>query len=543
LELELDRSNLLIGANNVGKTTVLAALDAVLGRQSGRGRRFTDYDHQRVGPDRDLPDGHRVALTATISEEPDEPWPIEFVQALSDVIQLSGDMRSIAVQARDTYDGESREFHSETVFLNAEGSDLPRNPERLLKRFLPAFYLGAERSASSDFRRGARFWSPFLKDPEISSEEREQLESKLKSLSDEVLGLAPSLGALRETLDHSRRLVDLPSENPVSLEPLPTRLPEVLDGTEVRLTTPAGASIPLGHHGGGTQNVAVLFLFQAYLDSTLADDFEPHASPVLVIEEPEAHLHPSATRSTWSILQDMKGQKVIATHSGDLASAAPLSTIRRLMRDGDQTVVRRVKDDTLSAEDARKVDFHIRRARGELLFGDVWLLGEGECEYWIFPAAATGAGIDLEGSGIRVVDNFAQSGPAPLIKVADDLGIRWHCVADGDEAGQRTANSVRTLLGDRQETEHLTVLPYENIEHLLCEEGFGDLYEAVLSESDTTSLGSPGEPEYWREVASKIKKRRKVSVAVEIADLLRTKTRDTPPTIDAILETTRTLTI
>lgn len=542
LELDLDVSTLLIGANNVGKTTVLSAIDAVLGRQSGRGRRFSDYDHQRSGDDRDLPDGHRVALTITLEEDPAEPWPIEFRQALADVVQLTGNTRSVIVQARDTYDEESREFRPETVFLNADGDELPKNPDRVLRRFLPAFYLPAERSASSDFRRGARFWSPFLRDPEADSVARQELESKLRSLSDEVLSLAPSLGTLRDTLDQSRKLIDLPAERPVSLEPLPTRLPEVLDGTEVRLTTPTGASIPLDRHGGGTQNVAVLFLFQAYLASTLADDYEPMASPVLVIEEPEAHLHPSATRSTWSVLQGMKGQKVVATHSGELVSSAPLSSIRRMMRVGDRIEVGQVKESTLSEEDERKVDFHVRRARGELLFGDVWLLGEGECEYWIFSAAAAAIGLDLEAAGIRVVDSFAQSGSVPLVKVADDLGIHWHCVADGDEAGQHTANSLRPLLDGRPEAKHITILGYDNIEHLLCEEGFGDIYEAAIGTGQREELNPGTGPAYWKEVAAKIKGRRKVSAAVEIADLLRTRARSTPPSIEAILRTTHTLT-
>jgi putative ATP-dependent endonuclease of the OLD family len=541
LELELDASTLLIGANNVGKTTVLTAIDAVLGRQSGRGRRFSDYDHQRAGDDRDLPDGHQVALTVTLEEDPGEPWPVEFRQALSDVIQLTGNTRSVIVQARDTYDGQSREFRPETVFLNTNGDELPKAPERALRRFLPAFYLPAERSASSDFRRGARFWSPFLRDPEVDPAARQELESKLRNLSDEVLGLAPSLGTLRETLGDSRKLIDLPTEQPVGIEPLPTRLPEVLDGTQVRLTTPTGASLPLDRHGGGTQNVAVLFLFQAYLASTLADDYEPLASPVLVIEEPEAHLHPSATRSTWSILQGMKGQKVVATHSGELVSSAPLSSVRRMMRVGDQIKVGQVKEGTLSETDERKVDFHIRRARGELLFGDVWLLGEGECEYWIFSATAARIGLDLEAAGIRVVDSFAQSGSVPLVKVADDLGIKWHCVADGDEAGQQTAASLRPLLNGRAETEHITVLSYNNIEHLLCEEGFGDIYEDALSTGQKEALGPAGTPGYWKEVAEKIKGRRKVSVAVEIADLLRTETRSSPPSIEGILKAAHTL--
>jgi hypothetical protein len=49
-------------------------------------------------------------------------------------------------------------------------------------------------------------------------------------------------------------------------------------------------------------------------------------------------------------------------------------------------------------------------------------------------------------------------------------------------------------------------------------------------------LGSSTQPDYWGEVADKIKGRRKVSVAVEIADLLRTKARGVPPAIEGILQ-------
>lgn len=538
LELKLDPSNVLIGENNAGKTSVLAALDAVLGRQAGRGPRLHDYDHHRKDADRDLPDKHRVAITATIEETEDKPWPIEFTQALADVVQLTDDARYVIIQVRSTYDADARDFQPEAAFLSLEGTDLPKSPERLLKRFIPAFYLPTERSASSDFRRGARFWAPFLRDPEVDPDTRKDLENRLHTLSSDVLSAAPNLSTLRNTLDGTGRLIALPSEHPVNLEPLPARLPEVLERTEVRLDTPTGASVPLDRYGGGTQNVAVLFLFQAYLATTLASEYEPQTSPILAIEEPEAHLHPSAARSAWNVIQGMHGQKVVATHSGDLLASAPLSAIRRLTKTDDKVTVNRVKPTTLSAEDERKVDFHIRRSRGELLFGNVWLLGEGECEYWIFAGAAEAMDIDLEGEGVRVVDSFSQTGLTPLIKVADDLGIQWHCVADGDQQGRATVNRLKALLKGRPETDHITLLSYSSIEHLLCSEGFSDTYEATLRQSTREGLPAHDAPEYAKTLAKKVPKKRKVSAAVEIADLLRTGSRVVPPSVADVLQST-----
>jgi putative ATP-dependent endonuclease of OLD family len=171
-----------------------------------------------------------------------------------------------------------------------------------------------------------------------------------------------------------------------------------------------------------------------------------------------------------------------------------------------------------------------------LLFARVWLLGEGETEYWVLQAAAEGAKVDLERSGVRVVDNYSQSGgPGPLVTLADELGIGWHVLCDGDDAGERYAKSVRDHLHGRDEAAHLTLLPYKNMEHCLCAEGFLDLYEAALApEQKATVTAAEGTPERSEQVALAIK-RQKTAVAAEVADLLRTGGRPVPPTLAAII--------
>ncbi len=53
--------------------------------------------------------------------------------------------------------------------------------------------------------------------------------------------------------------------------------------------------------GEGTQSLAVLLLFRAFLRSQLSD-LDPAASPITALEEPEAHLHPSAIRSLMGVV-------------------------------------------------------------------------------------------------------------------------------------------------------------------------------------------------------------------------------------------------
>src|SRR5690606_12873819 len=131
-----------------------------------------------------------------------------------------------------------------------------------------------------------------------------------------------------------------------------------------------------------------LFLFEAFLQSRLANTHDKHSEPILALEEPESHLHPSAIRALWSTLDRLAGQKVITTHSGDLLGAVPLPSVRRLARRNGQVEVFRLADTTLDHKEKLKVAYHVRAKRGALLFARCWLLVEGETEFSILPEFA-----------------------------------------------------------------------------------------------------------------------------------------------------------
>ncbi|MGO0765583.1 ATP-dependent endonuclease, partial [Citrobacter freundii] len=79
------------------------------------------------------------------------------------------------------------------------------------------------------------------------------------------------------------------------------------------------------------------------------------------------------------------------------------------------------------------------------------------------------------------VIEFAQSGLKPLVKFARRMGIEWHVLVDGDEAGKKYAATVRSLLNDdrEEEREHLTMLPALDMEHFMYRQGFADVFHRV----------------------------------------------------------------
>ncbi len=274
------------------------------------------------------------------------------------------------------------------------------------------------------------------------------------------------------------------------------------------LTSKAGARLPIKRHGAGTQSLSILFLFDAFLRSRLKRNYSNETVPILAIEEPEAHLHSSAIKSVPDILTKLAGQKIVTTHSGQLLSGFPLESIRRISRVNNQLKVFQLKEGTLDKEETRRINYHVRAHRGDLLFARAWLLVEGETDFIIFSEISRILGMDLYSKGVCCVE-FVNINCAPLIKLAKDFGIDWCLVADGDNAGNGYYNSAKSYCDAETESIHIKQLQHENIEVLLCQNGFGHIYEANIEpqkQSNITANKTTDPDNYWIQVVKSIKR-------------------------------------
>ncbi|MCS5961276.1 hypothetical protein LNP74_25750 [Klebsiella pneumoniae subsp. pneumoniae] len=97
---------------------------------------------------------------------------------------------------------------------------------------------------------------------------------------------------------------------------------------------------------------------------------------------------------------------------------------------------------------------------------------EGETEAWVINELARQCGHHFDAEGVKVIE-FAQSGLKPLIKFARRMGIQWHVLVDGDEAGKNMPRRYGGLLNNDRELErdHLTSLPALDMEHFMYRQG------------------------------------------------------------------------
>jgi putative ATP-dependent endonuclease of OLD family len=284
------------------------------------------------------------------------------------------------------------------------------------------------------------------------------------------------------------------------------------------------------------QAIGKLILIGGFLEARGNTALSLEARPIVGIEEPEAHLHPQSLAVAWSVISGFPAQKIVTTNSGELLAAVPLRAVRRLMRRRGSIAVFR-PGNKLSTDELRRIGYHIRARRGAVMFARCWLLIEGETEFWLLPELARLMGYEFPTEGIRCVE-FAQSGIEPLLKLANDMGIEWHLLADGDKAGRYYAEQAGNQLRRRKPEDRITVLDDLNIEHCLWRHGYANVYASLagIKSIPTSTRRRRDRPAAIIERA--MHRRSKPAVALAVAEAAgRKKSPGVPPLLQDAIET------
>ena len=539
LDLAFDETTVLIGENNSGKTSVLDALRLCLS-EFGSGRRivFDPLDFHLPDGSSDPSGVDSIGIEITFAERVSGEWSESLIGELSrlEILQIDDDGRNhIILRITCEFDSSIRDFVQHWRFLNLEREELTRLPDRTISRFKEKvlyFHLPALRAAKKHFSEYGPFWKPFLKGAQLSSDEQSKIEQQLTNLNGLIVASNSSFEDACRGLEDLQKIIQISSTNIVSVEAISGNISEIIANAQLHIKTSTDAKLPVDRHGEGVQSIAVLLLFSVFLN------MEQGTSTIVGMEEPEAHLHPSATRALWQVVENLPGQKIISTHSGDLLAEIELSQIRRLADTSSGVQCYQIPKGTLSSEDQRKFKHYVRQERGSLLFARCWLLVEGESESWVFRAAAKAIELDMHREGIEVVE-YRHTSVGMLVKVADALGIAWYCVADNDRQGKTTKRSIEQDQRD-ENGEDRCVLPYKSLEHHLISEGYRDVYQQFISNQNLDKIKERrGTPEYLSAFAEALPNKKKTQAAsAAAAAMIERRAEGVSAVIQRILERT-----
>ena len=462
LDLEAE-ATVLFGENAWGKTSLVEALQSTLGT-----RPLTEEDFHRLANDRSTI-AKRMSITLGFRGEPDAELESAGWRDATGVFHLV-----LQWAGRRLDRGRAR---VKRLFLDIKGRELllaEAVATDLADRVVRAHPLYVFR----ELRLADGMLAPAMA-PDL--EMHEDPERAVGRVFERLLSVPHQVhpGELARGLEALKRVAERRPELFQGIRPAAAQgFRRATDIAETPLALQDGRSLAelAQHAGAGMRQVALLALMGAMLQAEATAPRAEGAQPILVLEDPETHLHPIQLATAWNLVSQLPVQKLVTTASGALMAGVPTRTLRRLVRrSSDTAVFPDPEGPAMGLTEVRRVAFHVRTHNADSLFARVWLLVEGETEAWLLPELARVWGLSFPLEGIHCVP-FAQAGLAPLVAFADRFGIPWHLIADGDEAGKHYAAKARRLLHRRPEARHLTGLADRDLEHFLWRSGYENVY-------------------------------------------------------------------
>lgn len=464
----------LIGDNNTGKTTVLEALDLVLGPD--RLNHYPPIDEHDFFQGRYLgkapvaqalavAEAHeagageavegevpRIEIEVTIAELTEEQKGkfgdyVEFWDCASDTLYeqcnpAGVDAASITEALRVTflgwYDAEEDDFEGRTYFARSlVESENPVPFSKKDKQVCGFLYLRSLRTGSRalSLERGSlldvilrlkevrpQMWEDTistLSDISVASDPKlgisgvlESINTALKKYVPKEWGIEPHLKVSNLTREHLRKVI-----------------------TAFIATGEGGHAAPFYRQGTGTINMLVLAML-----SQIAEDKQ---NVIFAMEEPETAIPPYAQKRIVHEIRKLASQTIFTSHSPYVLEEFALDETVVLGRDADgvlgQCVVVLPKNIKLKSY---RQNFRTRFSEG--LLARRILVAEGMTEATAFPAACRRLAemkpetySSLEALGICTIDAGGQDSIPPVAKLYRELGKRVFAICDMQDAANK----------------------------------------------------------------------------------------------------------
>jgi putative ATP-dependent endonuclease of OLD family len=449
----LQPTTLLIGENNVGKTSFINAIHSAIGsgvKSLAEDDVFLSNDETSPPRDRDVTIDLLIRPTdnndAIIDVFPDgSPWTELWGNGISqddnghDQVIMRTKLSWAAAKADYVAD---RYFVREWMKTEDEAQNAPKMNAPLNNQHtdpLALFALDAKRDVVDDLRSRSSLWSKLVSDPGLSPEAVEEIETALSNLNQTIVENSEVLSHVESHLHTVSNILNCDEEG-ISISPVARHLRDLNRGMDVRLSMKGASSFPLAQQGMGTRSLATMLLFRAYMtwkQKTLQEDA---LHPFVSIEEPEVHLHPHAQRALFQQIRDIPGQKLVSTHSPYVCSQARIGEFLHFMKFGSETRVTWcnpidpvTNTVLLTGEDLRRIDREVMNTRGDILFCRCLVLFEGETEEQAVPGFAHSYWKHHPNElGISFVGVGGSGKYLPFLRLAQSFQIPWVILSDGE---------------------------------------------------------------------------------------------------------------
>lgn len=405
-------NTLLVGGNNVGKSTVCEALDLILGPERINRRPVVDeHDFHKSQYVDDEKTSVPIVITAVLVDLSEEAlrrfgghlrrWndvDRTFVDELEDGVNHSGDegvLWAMQVSFHARYDAAEDDFEADTFFEHPlpvpdeldeeQAASLGQGRDRFTrahKRLCGFVYLRALRTGSRalGLQRGSLLDTVLRLSEEGSAAMWMETLRQMRDL-DPAIGAIPDLDLLlKQIRERAGAFVRLAEEDATAFFASDLTREHLREVVRLFVATgPSDHPVPFTRQGMGTVNLLVFALL------TLIADLKERQSVIFAMEEPEIALPPHTQRRVARFVKKEMGQAIVTSHSPYIIEQFEPDEIVMLSHDDSGAV-----DGTPIDPAGIKLKSYRnqRRQFSEAILSRGVVVVEGETEASIIPVAA-----------------------------------------------------------------------------------------------------------------------------------------------------------
>ncbi|OPG16295.1 ATP-dependent nuclease [Ferroacidibacillus organovorans] len=476
LSINMENISVIIGPNNVGKSTILQAL-----MQFGASdKKLDSSDYYRHNTD------NPISFHATFTNLTPEETQLHGTR-----VSLHEETGDFIVRAIYPYGSDvsraSKKSGSPTHDMEDDGWDGKmgggNNASHFLSVFPEVIYIPAVKDASDELNKNSAHMKTLtalykevissLEEYVEAEEKTKQLQSKINEHNDEKIRFFEA-----EVQEFLKDVTATKISFNVHVNPVE----EIVKTAIAPLFNYNGTDTDIKFQGTGVQRTFILSILKGYKKYVRrfpkdAKEQQLTSRPLIIaIEEPELYLHPHISRifkdTLYGLADDGYFQVVATSHSPNFIDLSkPHRTLAKLSLDSVNTVcVNQVNSDVYGLPDEERDRFHallkFNPYVNEVFFADNAILVEGDTEVVAFKLIgeklAHDSQLDAELFHRTSIVNCAGKGTMyVLLNVLNNFGVRYSVVHDYDiketnsKGERRTPATLRMVLTLNHKLEQL----------------------------------------------------------------------------------------
>lgn len=436
INIVIDNIVVLIGENNVGKSTILQAYEAFA--SAGSPLPITSFHQQDesnpveiIGTFTDITDNDKTQLG--------EKWVFRDINE-NEIIKCKWQWN------KSNLKGEKYSWNNDdgawekggmggwnSLITNCTPTPLKINPfdniEQLEKQIVELLVSAVKQSTKSDQSKIAS----------MLNQVNEIAQSVKQEINDELLQTTSKLERNLDDVFPGHKIDIIPQADKFDIDKL------IAAGTHLQIAEHDGAFYPLSSQGSGLQRAFLWSALEALADSgkakkgkaTIKDD----DSKILLIEEPESFLHPPAIRSArealYRIAELANWQVIITTHSPIFIDVSkPHTTIIRVEKTSGATKTLSTDEANFSDNDRERLQM-IRNCHptiNEFFFANNIILVEGDTEQAVLS--------EVKPLSTTILNCHGKANIPMFEKILNHFGVQYTVMHDLDSPKAKRSNNT-----------------------------------------------------------------------------------------------------